>query len=425
MQITYLCFALMQTRHLHILKNKATSVRIRVIYLGLLLLCSVLQLSAQREDNRGQINVSLLIASPITEEVYTLYGHVGLRIQKPDTDEDLVYNWGLFDFHTPGFLRRFVYGQTDYMVGVSEASEYMSHYLCRGSDLTELALDMDSLAIFRLEQSLTENMKPENRVYRYNFFYDNCSTRPVDMIEQAMGGELHIPPADSLTLRQLINEAERPMPWLILGTDLAVAAPADQKVSLRTQVFLPTKVAEFLPLSEIRYADKPAVSLVKAKQVYHSPYKDPDIETVPFDSPVLFSFGIALLTTLLVVVAMRPCSSRFRCLVNIYSAFILLVSGLLGSVLFFLSFISEHPAMWPNANLLFFHPFHLFVGLPLLFWGKNGFLSRFYPIAALGAVIIYFPTALLLPQRINTVFVGIIIAIASVSIYQTWLSKNR
>ena len=56
--------------------------------------------------------------------------------------------------------------------------------------MTEQVLNLTSEEKLALNQALEENYQPENRVYRYNYFYDNCSTRPRDILERSIRGKV-------------------------------------------------------------------------------------------------------------------------------------------------------------------------------------------------------------------------------------------
>ena len=73
------------------------------------------------------VEVSLLTCAP-HEEVYSLYGHTALRWHDLHTGEDLAFNWGIFNFHKPFFVARFVFGLTDYELGVTELKPFFFYY---------------------------------------------------------------------------------------------------------------------------------------------------------------------------------------------------------------------------------------------------------------------------------------------------------
>ncbi len=75
----------------------------------------------------------------------------------------------------------------------------------------------------KLVALINENLKPENVRYRYDFFYDDCSTRIRDLIEKAVGDKLLYPPATggkSPTFREMVGKYQEPFPWLKFGIDL-------------------------------------------------------------------------------------------------------------------------------------------------------------------------------------------------------------
>ena len=69
--------------------------------------------------------VSLLTSSPYEAEVFTVYGHAALRINDPGQRIDIVINYGLFNFNKPFFIYRFASGETDYMLGAINYSDYI------------------------------------------------------------------------------------------------------------------------------------------------------------------------------------------------------------------------------------------------------------------------------------------------------------
>ena len=148
--------------------------------------------NAYNEDYLAQfdsVEVSLLTCSP-HEEIYSLYGHSALRWHdlRAERNVDVVYNWGLFDFQKPHFVLRFVFGLTDYEVGGFPYPLFLEEYKYVGSSVTEQVINLTNSEKARLSEAMRENLRPENRVYRYNYFYDNCSTRPRDIIERSIEG---------------------------------------------------------------------------------------------------------------------------------------------------------------------------------------------------------------------------------------------
>lgn len=86
------------------------------------------------------------------------------------------------------------------------------------------------------------NHLPENRVYRYNFFYDNCATRPRDKIEESIDGKVIYPaePQDgSLSFRDIVHQYCKGHPWARFGIDLCIGSEADRPITQRQMMFAP------------------------------------------------------------------------------------------------------------------------------------------------------------------------------------------
>lgn len=132
-----------------------------------------------RDVPEDSLEVSLMTCSP-GQEVYALYGHTAIRVNNYATGEDWVFNYGMFSFNRPNFIWRFTRGECDYQIGAAPFEYFIREYAERGSAVYQQTLNLTTSEKLRLWALLTENMLPENRVYLYNFFYDNCTTRARD-----------------------------------------------------------------------------------------------------------------------------------------------------------------------------------------------------------------------------------------------------
>lgn len=131
------------------------------------------------------IRISLLTCAP-GEEIYSLFGHTAIRYEEPARGIDRVYNYGLFSFNTPNFILRFALGKTDYQLGVEDYRRFAAEYEYFGRSVWQQTLNLTVEEQQQLITLLEENYRPENRIYRYNFFYDNCATRPRDKVEESL-----------------------------------------------------------------------------------------------------------------------------------------------------------------------------------------------------------------------------------------------
>ena len=306
------------------------------------------------------VEVSLMTCAP-HEEVYSLYGHSALRWHDLHTGQDLVFNWGVFNFQKPFFVLRFVFGLTDYELGVTGFQPFVDYYQKWGAMVSEQILDLTSKEKAQLQLLLAENYRPENRVYRYNFLYDNCSTRPREMIEHCIDGSVKYSAREdySPTFRQMVYEKTRRHDWATEGNNLLLGVKADLRTIREEQEFLPENLQYDVDRAEVYRNDGRYTPLVKARRVV----VEPGVQIVERDfliSPM--EVGITLtVVSLLVFVA----EWRRRKTFKYWDVFLMSVVGLAGCMLFLMLF-SQHPTTSTNLQVLLINPVHLFF-IPAVF----------------------------------------------------------
>ena len=173
-----------------------------------ILLCLISFFPRVEVQSQDSIRFSLLTCEP-GDEIYALFGHTALRYQNFTDKTDVVFNYGMFSFRTPNFIYRFVKGETDYQLGITPYPYFESEYAMRGSSVYQQELNLTADEKRCLLNRLKENYRPENRIYRYNYFYDNCTTRARDQIEQSIRGKVVYPgEATAHSFRSIILRKE-------------------------------------------------------------------------------------------------------------------------------------------------------------------------------------------------------------------------
>ncbi len=214
---------------------------ISALFISVVAVLSVLGSSAPQLTEASK--VSLLTCSPSDEAIYALFGHAGLRIQDDSLKIDAVFDYGIFDFSSDNFIFRFVKGETDYMVLDRRFSSFIREYDFRGVGVTEQILNLKLAERQNIFDALVENIQPENRIYRYNFFYDNCATRPRDIITKSLEGEIkYTSYSGEQTYRDLLEECLLITPWSRFGIYLVIGSGADRVIDEREKDFIPNYV---------------------------------------------------------------------------------------------------------------------------------------------------------------------------------------
>ena len=299
------------------------------------------------------IEISLLTCSP-HEEIYSLYGHTALRWHDLSKGDDIAFNWGVFDFHKPYFVLRFVFGLTDYELGAYPYHLFLQEYKEYGSSITEQVLNLTTEEKLAIKQALVDNLQPENKVYRYNYFYDNCSLRPRDIIERCVAGKVEYAPRDDYapTYREMVRSCTRNHPWGTFGNDMLLGLRADQTTDMRQQEFLPENLMYDIDRATI-YANGEYRPLVKERRIA----LPSGVQVIEQDFPLTPTECACLLLILSIIIAMMEWKRRKT--FKYWDAILMTVQGLAGCVLFVMIF-SQHPTTSLNLQLLLLNPLPLF-----------------------------------------------------------------
>ncbi len=371
-------------------------------------LLGILSLSATARPRLSEeARISLMTSAPYDEEVFTVYGHAALRIYDPGQNIDYIFNYGIFDFSKPNFIYRFAKGETDYRLGVTDFQDYVIEYQMRGSEITEQVLDLTREEKERIWEALLINHRPENRVYRYNFFFDNCATRPAAILEKEINGKVDYHyPYQSRTFRELINHCTRNHPWLTFGCDLALGSPTDRKATLHEMLFLPPYLKEAFSKATVTDPDGTIRPLVSETRVIEAAEADePEKDIWDWLTPLACSwllFGIILAITWIEWRKRRYFQSVNRILFT--------VAGAGGVILFFLGFISTHPCTWPNWSFLWLQPLDL-VAVILFCVKKLKKAAYYYHFINFAMLTLMLLGWHFIPQHLNSAFIPLVASI--------------
>lgn len=310
------------------------------------------------------IRISLLTCAS-GEEIYSLFGHTAIRYENYTRGIDAVFNYGIFNFNAPNFIFRFALGKTDYQLGATDYERFAAEYDYLGRDVWQQELNLTTGEKEKLIALLGENYRPENRVYRYNFFYDNCATRPRDLIEKSIDGTLQY--ADDMngtdtgtSFRDLLHKYSEGHPWSRFGMDLCMGSQADRIINRRLMMFVPFYVQEYFGKARIVDKEGQARPLVANEEKIVITESDGAEQPSEGFTPMQAALLLFILTTAATIYGIRRKKTLWGIDLVLFFA-----AGMAGCVLAFLALFSEHPAVSPNFLLFVFHPFHLFC-LPCL-----------------------------------------------------------
>lgn len=308
-------------------------------------------------EDISNTEISVLTCSP-GDEIYSIFGHTAIRVYNPNTNVDAVVNYGLFDFNQESFVYRFVKGETDYMCGVENFGSFLYSYAWRGSGVKATVLDLTDAEKERIIRVLTNDLKPQNREYRYNFAFNNCATKIRDIVNFAYSGKYESLLPSEYTFRQIIGKYAENYPWFMFSFDVCLGGKDYNTLMTPEEVqFLPEHLDVALNNSLIN-RDGEETRPNTRQEVILTP-AEKTIESTFFTPTVVACILLALSIINLVL------GNKCRIASNIYSGTLLFTFTLVGLLITFLIFFSEHPFTTWNMNILIFNPLLVipFVGL--------------------------------------------------------------
>ena len=277
---------------------------------------------------------------------------------------DIAINYGAFDSSESNFVLRFVFGLTDYMMMVYNFSDFLAEYRYFGSAVHQQHINMSSEEKRVFMAALAESAQPENIKYRYNFFYNNCTTKARDIILGAISGEKVLERSDDnpLTYRELIHQKTAGSPWAEWGNDFLLGVLADVRTSYYEAEFIPDRLmSDFNQTVVVDFDGKRRKLVDEDKVVLKS--GTPKFE--PMQGFPLRPFEVLAILSILIII--WSIAKKFiaqlsivNCQLSIVIDYVVCCLYAVPGILLFCMLFSQHPTVSLNFQILIFNP--------LLFW---------------------------------------------------------
>lgn len=317
---------------------------------------------AERQQ-MDSVQISLLTCSP-GNEVWSLYGHTAIRVFDPAHAQDIVINYGLFNFRQSNFILRFVFGLTDYEMGIEPFNMFMVEYARQGRQVIQQTLQLSNSDKECILQALALNYQ-NNRVYRYNFFYDNCTTRARNILIDNITAKVsyRINPNVTSSYRTMIHQWNGTHRWARFGNDLLLGVKADAKTNYAEQQFLPdTLRKDFAGAAIVDSAGK-SRSLVSSTAVLLKANADNVVsnrniwDTI---TPNMLWSGVFIVILLAGMIEYRRQKTFW-----LIDVTLLTLDGIAGIILLAMVF-SQHPTVNLNLQILLLNPLSLIFVYPVI-----------------------------------------------------------
>lgn len=285
------------------------------------------------------------------------FGHNAILLRAPGAQEAVSYNFGYFDFGQPDFLLRFLRGRMLYQAVAIDGDSDVAGYLADGRRVWLQRLRLSPEGARLLAAHLEDHVRPENRDYRYDYYTINCSTKVRDALDLALGGALKRATehrSHGWTWRRYTRAYAQGVPWLYLGTDLALGQAVDRPLSMWEEAFIPGELMR--QIGELKLDDgeplvlKSVVLPVGAAATAPAP-------TMPDWRAGFAAAGIALAGLVLVLARLAERGGTARWPLSLVGGTLSLLLAAAGTLIAGLWIGTDHAAAWRNENLLLLSPF--------------------------------------------------------------------
>jgi hypothetical protein len=363
-----------------------------------------LQATAQTLTLSPSAEISIITCGPWQGELYSAFGHSAIRVYDPANKLDDAYNYGVFDFNQPNFYLNYTRGLLLFSLGVYSYPDFVNAYAYYNRYVIEQVLNLSQDQKQRVYEYLEWNARPENSTYRYDYFYNNCSSVIRDVFVKNLNDSIQFDATfikTDYTIRQLTDLYLKQQPWGDLGIDICLGLPMDKKATPYEYMFLPDYLEYFFDHATITRNGE-AIPIVKLKIPVYRPH--PQAEPKSWIHPwVVFGAFLAFTIGLCIYDLRRKKLSKFFDLV------VFGVVGLVGMLLFILWTATDHAAAAKNFNLLWALPTHVFVFL-IYRQKSQTFLKRYFLAAAVISLLLL-AFWVILPQQLHIFLIPFVISL--------------
>ena len=311
------------------------------ILFALALIFFSLNIYANELENKNRYKISILSIGE-GPSLVDAFGHTAIRVKDAQLKNDIVFNFGVYDFNSPNFYSNFVKGRPEYKLAIQNYSNLIQNYIRQKRYIVEHQLNLDQNSTKIIIDLLVEKLN--DPYYMYDYFRDNCTTRAADIVIDKTNNKFKDDKLESeaiLTYRDLIHRKINENSWAALGIDLCLGAIIDKKINTRETFFLPENLMNYLDLYE--------GDIIKRNIIYSPESEISYRENLP--SPLLINLILSLIIVAITIFNFK--SNKWN---KSLDSLIFLISGSIGILIIYLWFFSNHFAGAQNFNFLWAFP---------------------------------------------------------------------
>ena len=341
----------------------------------------------------SSLSVYLLTVEP-GDAIWALFGHNALLVRDADTGYEEAFNYGIFTQSAAGFYFNFAKGLMMYRVEAESPPRLLDAYRERNRRVWAQELDLEPARKAHLLQILQTDVLPENHIYRYDYYRNNCSTKLRDALDTVLDGQLRAATEGAPTSSTWRQDTRRLTSTDVIGylaINLALGPKGDEPTDRWDEMWIPMKLRDTAGGLFVTRADGTRTPLVRSEELWvdssreHEPVAAPSLDLLFLLSGLVAGLALAFLGY------RSAAGSRLG----------RLGLGLLASVWGLFCFVAgaafigvhwtDHVFIYWNHNVLLFSPLGIGVAagvLRMLRKGRTSIWGRRFVLGALALAVV-------------------------------------
>ena len=118
---------------------------VNILFVLVLIFFSI-NIYANELENKNRYKMSIMSIGEGASLV-DAFGHTAIRVKDEELKNDVVFNFGVYDFNSPNFYSNFVKGRPEYKLGVQNYYNLTQNYIRQKRYIVEHQLNLDQNSI--------------------------------------------------------------------------------------------------------------------------------------------------------------------------------------------------------------------------------------------------------------------------------------
>ncbi|MDB4137882.1 DUF4105 domain-containing protein, partial [Gammaproteobacteria bacterium] len=225
-----------------------------VALLAVLAAQSLLAAENGAHEDPSQLSI-YLITVDVGDNVWDNFGHSALRIVDGLAGTDTIYNWGVFEVRDGpvAFAYDFFLDELEYRLATQGTRREIDNYRVQRRSVWQDEIRLTAAQKQRLLARLNWNRAPENLYYDYDYFFNNCTTRIRDYLNEALDGAFYASVAAQAgsTFRDQVRSHYASLQPISFSLDVIMNGNLDREMTGWESLFLPLNLRASLASMQV------------------------------------------------------------------------------------------------------------------------------------------------------------------------------